>query len=72
MSHPSLVHTQKLPAWLSVNDGLNNCLIFIAGLHADGKRWWIEKDKYTPDSDKYKNTLVSLQEFDKYTSTPAP
>ena len=45
-----------------MNIGLRDSLIFKIGLNEDGKG---DRRRKTY-SDKYKNTLVSLQEFDSY------
>lgn len=56
-SSPVLVQTQNLPAWLSVNVGFSNCLIFITGLNEDGKGGGGRKTY----SDKCKKRLFSYK-----------
>lgn len=64
VSHPQSGSQPKAAclAWLSMNIGLRDSLIFKIGLNEDGKG---DRRRKTY-SDKYKNTLVSLQEFDSY------
>ena len=62
VSHPQSGSHPKAAAWLSVNIGLSDSFIFKIDLNENGKS---DRRRKTY-SDRYKNTLVSLQEFDTY------